>query len=76
MNREKRHACILLVGMPEGKRPLTRPSHSWVDNVKIDVREIRWSDVEWIDLAQDRDWWRVHVISAQTFRFLKMLGSS
>jgi hypothetical protein len=50
-----------LVGNPEGRRPLGRPRHRWVDNIKIDLREIGWEDMDWIDLAQDRDQWRVLV---------------
>jgi hypothetical protein len=46
------------VGKPEGKRPLGRPRCRWVDNIKIDLREIRWDGMDWIDLAQDRDQWR------------------
>jgi hypothetical protein len=41
-----------LVGKPEGKRPLTRPRHRWVDNIKLDLREIGWGDMGWIDFAQ------------------------
>jgi hypothetical protein len=51
----------LLVGKPEGKRPLGRPRRRWVNNIKIDLREIRWDDMDWIDLAQDRDQWRALV---------------
>jgi hypothetical protein len=43
------------VGKPEGKRPLGRPRRRWVDNVKMDLLEIVWGDVDWIGLAQDRD---------------------
>jgi hypothetical protein len=49
------------VGKPEGKRPLGRPRHRWVDNIKIDLREVGWDDMDWIDLAQDRDQWRAVV---------------
>jgi hypothetical protein len=45
------------VGKPEGKRPLGRSRRRWVDNIKIDVREIGWDGVDWISLAQDRDQW-------------------
>jgi hypothetical protein len=45
----------ILVGKPKGKRPLGRPRHRWVNNVKMDPREIGWGDMDWIDLAQDRD---------------------
>jgi hypothetical protein len=44
-----------LVGNPEGKRPLGRPGCRWVDNIKIDVTEIGWDGMDWIDLAHDRD---------------------
>jgi hypothetical protein len=54
-NGETRNACRILVGKPEGKRPLGRPRRRWVDNIKIDLREIGWVDMDWIDLAQDRD---------------------
>jgi hypothetical protein len=46
---------------PEGKRPLRRPRRRWVDNIKIDLREIGWDAMDWIDLAQDRDRWRALV---------------
>jgi hypothetical protein len=54
---EKRNAYILLVGKPEGKRPLGRPSRSWVDNIRMDLGEVGWGDVDWIGLAQDRNRW-------------------
>jgi hypothetical protein len=50
-----------LVRKPEGKRPLGRPGSRWVDNIKIDLREIGWDGVDWIYLAQDRDQWRALV---------------
>jgi hypothetical protein len=46
-----------MVGKPEGKRPLGRRRHRWLDNIKIDFREIGWSGVDWIDMAQYRDLW-------------------
>jgi hypothetical protein len=46
------------VGNPEVKGPLGRPRHRWVDNIKVDLRDIGWDGVDWIDLAQDRDQWR------------------
>jgi hypothetical protein len=58
MNGEKRNAYGILVGKPEGKRPLGRPRHRFVDNIKMDIRVIGWSGMDWIDLAQDRDRWR------------------
>jgi hypothetical protein len=51
---ENINAYRLLVGKPERKRPLGRPRRRWVDNIKIDLLEIGWSGVDWIDLAQDR----------------------
>jgi hypothetical protein len=54
---ETRNAYRILVGKPEGKRPLGRPRRRWVDNMKIDLREIGWDGMDWIDLAQDRDQW-------------------
>jgi hypothetical protein len=50
-----------LVGKPEGKRPLGRPRCKWVDNVKMDLRELGWGVMKWIDLAQDSDPWRALV---------------
>jgi hypothetical protein len=52
---EKRNAYKLLVGKPEGKRPLGRPRRRWVDNIKMDLLEIVWGGVDWIGLVQDRD---------------------
>jgi hypothetical protein len=49
------------VGKPEGKRPLGRPRRRWVDNIKMDLTEIGWDGVHWIELAQDRDQWRALV---------------
>jgi hypothetical protein len=57
--REKRNAYSILVGKPEGKRPLGRQTRRGVDNIKIDSRERGWGRVDWIDLAQDMDRWRV-----------------
>jgi hypothetical protein len=52
---EKRNAYRLLVGKPEGKRPLGRPKRRWVDNIRMDLGEVGWGDVDWIGLAQDRN---------------------
>jgi hypothetical protein len=51
------------VGKREGKRPLGRPRCRWVDNIRMDLGEVGWSDVEWIGLAQDRNRWRALVNS-------------
>jgi hypothetical protein len=58
---ENRNAYRLLVGKPEGKRPLGRPRRRSVDNIKMDRLEIGWGGVAWIGLAQDRDKWRALV---------------
>jgi hypothetical protein len=52
---ETRNAYRILVGKPEGKRPLGRQRCKWVDNVEIDLRETGWDGMDWINLAQDRD---------------------
>jgi hypothetical protein len=57
----KMNAYRILVGKTKGNRPLGRPRRRWVDDIKIDLREIRWGGVNWIDLAQDRDQWRALV---------------
>jgi hypothetical protein len=62
------NAYRILVGKPEGKRPLGRPRRRWVDNVKIDLREIVWGSMDWIDLAQDRDQWRAFVNAVMNLR--------
>jgi hypothetical protein len=55
----KRKINRVLVGNPEGNRPLRRTRRRWEDNIKMDLREIGWGSMDWIDLAQDRDQWRV-----------------
>jgi hypothetical protein len=54
-NGAKRNVYRMLVGKSEGKRPLRRPRCRWVDNIKMDLREIEWDGMDWIALAQDRD---------------------
>jgi hypothetical protein len=68
MGRAKRNAYSILVGKPEGKRPLGRPRRRWVDNIKMDLREIGWSCRDWIDLAQYRDQWRTLVNTVMNLR--------
>jgi hypothetical protein len=58
---EIRNAYKILVGIPEGKRPLGRPRRRWEDNIRMDIREKKWEVVDWIHLAQDRNQWRVLV---------------
>jgi hypothetical protein len=58
---ETRNAYRILVGKPEEKRQLGRPRRRWVNNIKMDLGEIGWDGMDWIDLAQDRDQWRALV---------------
>jgi hypothetical protein len=60
---EKRNACRILVGKPEGKRPLRRPRYRWVDKIRMDLGEIGWDGVD-----QDRDQWRVLVNTVLNLR--------
>jgi hypothetical protein len=57
---EKRNAYRLLMGKPEGKRPQGRPRCMWMDNIRMDLGEVRWGDVDCIGLAKDRNRWRAH----------------
>jgi hypothetical protein len=65
---EKRNAYRILMGKPEGKRPLKSPRRRWVDNIKMDLREIGWDGVDCIDLAQDRDHWRALMNTVMNLR--------
>jgi hypothetical protein len=65
---EKRNAYRILVGNREGKRPLGRPRRRWVNTIKMGLREIGWDVMDWIDLAQDRDQWRVLVNAVMNLR--------
>jgi hypothetical protein len=56
------------VGKPEGRRPLGRPRRTWVDNVRMDLVEVGWDDVDWIGLARDRDRWRALVNAVMNLR--------
>jgi hypothetical protein len=68
MHGEKRTAYKILVGKSEGKRPLGRPRRRWEDSVKMDFRDIGWGDMDWIDLAEDRDQWRALVKTVMNLR--------
>jgi len=61
---ERRGAYRVLIGKPVGKRPLGRPRRRFEDNIKMDLEEVKWVGMDWIDLAQDRDRWRalVHAV--------------
>ena len=65
---EERVAYRVLVGKPEGKRPLGRPRRIWVDNIRMDLQEVGCGYVDWIGLAQDRDRWRTLVSSVMNLR--------
>jgi hypothetical protein len=65
-----RNAYGTLVGKPEGKRLLRRPRRRWVDNIKMDFREVGWGGMDWIDLDQDRDQWRPLVNTVINLRVL------
>jgi hypothetical protein len=58
---EKSNAHRILVGKLNGKGRLVRPRRRWMDHIKMDLTEIRWSDMDWIDLAEDRNQWRALV---------------
>jgi hypothetical protein len=60
---EKRNAYRLLLGKPEGKSPLGRPRRRWLYNIRMDLGEVGWGDVDWIGLAKDRNRWRALVDS-------------
>ena len=68
---QSRNAYRVLVGKPEGKRPLGRPRHRWEDNIKMDLREVGCDPGEWIDLAEGRDQWRAYVKAVINLGFLK-----
>ena len=65
---EGRIAFKILIGKPTGKRPLGRPRRRWEDNIRMDLEEIGISAGNWVDLAQDREYWRALVNAALNFR--------
>jgi hypothetical protein len=65
---EVRGAYNILGGKPEGRRPLGRPRHRWEDNIKMDLGDIEFGDVDWIHLAQDRDRWQALVNMVMSLR--------
>jgi len=65
---ERRGVYRVLVGKPEGKRPLGRPEHRWEDNIKMDLQEVECGGMDWIELAQDRDRWRALVYVVMNLR--------
>jgi hypothetical protein len=67
-NGEYSNACRILVGKAEGKKPLGRPERRCVDDIKIDLGEIGWDGMDWIDLAQDKYQWRAVVNTVMNLR--------
>ena len=65
---EERGVYRVLVGKPEGRRPLGRPTRRWVDNIRMDLQEVGCGNVDWIGLAQDRDRWRTLVSTVMNLR--------
>jgi hypothetical protein len=65
---EKRNAYRILVGKPEGKRQLERPRRRWEKNIKMDLKEIGWGGMDWIDVAEDKDQWRALVNTVMNLR--------
>ena len=65
---EKRGVCRVLVGKPEGKRPLGRPRRRWEDNIKMDLQAVGCGSMDWIELSQDRDRWRALVNAVMNLR--------
>ena len=64
----RRWVYRVLVGKPEGRRPLGRPRRRWVDNIRMDLQEMGCGYVDWIGLAQDRDSWRTFVSAVMNLR--------
>jgi len=65
---EERGVYRVLLGKPEGRRPLGRPRHKWVDNIRIDLQEVGCGYMDWIGLAQDRDIWQTLVSAVMNLR--------
>ena len=65
---ERRGVYRILLGKPEGKRPLERPRRRWEDNINIDIQEVGCGGMDWIDLVQDRDRWRARVSVVMNLR--------
>jgi hypothetical protein len=72
---EERGVYRVLVGKPEGKRPLGRPRRRWEDNIKMYLQEVGYGSMDWIGLAQDRDRWREFLNAVMNLRFPKNEGN-
>jgi hypothetical protein len=70
----KRNPYRILVGRPEGKRPLGRPRRRLVGNIKMDIRDIGWDGMDWVHLDQDRDQWRALVNTVMNLRVPQNAG--
>jgi hypothetical protein len=66
---EKRNAYRILLGKPEVRRPLGRLRNRWEETITMDLREVGWGGMDWIDLAQDMDQWRARVNTVMKLRF-------
>jgi hypothetical protein len=69
---EQRKVYKVLVGKPKGKKPLRRLRHRWENGIRMSLRVISWEGVEWIHLAQDRDWWQAAMKAVMNFWFLAL----
>jgi hypothetical protein len=72
---KRKVAYSVLVGKPKGERPLGRTRRRWQENSKLDLKEVRWGGLNWIDLAQDRDRWRALVHAVRNVRVARNEGN-
>ena len=72
---ESRGVYRVLVGKPEGNRPLGRPRRRWKDNIKMDIQEVGCEGMDWIELAQDKDRWRALMFAVMNLRVPQNAGN-